>query len=85
VVNGDGLLLVGDTLYVVQNRLNQVAVIDLNREGTAGTVTQRLTDARFDVPTTIARFGNRLYLPNARFGVASPETATYNAVAIRKA
>jgi sugar lactone lactonase YvrE len=84
VPNGDGLLLVGDTLFVVQNRLNQVAVIDLNHEGTAGTVTERVPDARFDVPTTIARFGNRLYLPNARFGIASPETATYNAVAIPK-
>jgi sugar lactone lactonase YvrE len=82
VVNGDGLLLDGRTLYVVQNQLNAVAVIRLNHRGTVGTVTQRLTDARFDVPTTIARFGDRLYLPNARFGVASPETATYNAVAI---
>lgn len=84
VVNGDGLLLDGRTLYVVQNRLNTVAVIRLNHRGTEGTVTQRLTDARFDVPTTIARFGDRLYLPNARFGIASPETATYNAVAIAR-
>jgi sugar lactone lactonase YvrE len=82
VVNGDGLLLSGRTLYVVQNRLNTVAVIRLNHRGTAGTVQQRVTDARFDVPTTVAAFGDRLYLPNARFGVASPETATYNAVAI---
>jgi hypothetical protein len=70
---------------VVQNQLNTVAVIRLNHRGTEGTVTQRITDARFDVPTTIARFGDRLYLPNARFGVASPETATYNAVADRAA
>jgi hypothetical protein len=82
VVNGDGLLLSGRTLYVVQNRLNTVAVIELNRRGTAGTVEQRVTDPRFDVPTTVAKFGNRLYLPNARFGTPSPETATYNAVAI---
>jgi sugar lactone lactonase YvrE len=84
VVNGDGLLLDGRTLYVVQNQLNTVAVIRLNHRGTQGTVTQRITDPRFDVPTTIARFGDRLYLPNARFGVASPETATYNAVAIAR-
>jgi sugar lactone lactonase YvrE len=82
VVNGDGLLLSGRTLYVVQNRLNTVAVIRLNHRGGAGTVRLRVTDARFDVPTTVAAFGDRLYLPNARFGVASPETATYNAVAI---
>jgi sugar lactone lactonase YvrE len=84
VVNGDGLLLNGRTLYVVQNRLNTVAVIRLNRQGTAGTVQQRVTDPRFDVPTTVAMFRDRLYLPNARFGIASPETATYNAVAIPK-
>jgi sugar lactone lactonase YvrE len=82
VVNGDGLLLDGNKLYVVQNRLNTVAVVQLNRPGTSGTIVQRITDARFDVPTTIARFANRLYLPNARFGIASPETATYNAVAV---
>jgi sugar lactone lactonase YvrE len=85
VVNGDGLLLSGRTLYVVQNRLNTVAVIRLNRRGTAGTVVQRVTDPRFDVPTTVAEFGRRLYLPNARFGTPSPETATYNAVAIPRA
>ena len=70
VVNGDGLLLDGRTLYVVQNRLNTVAVIRLNHRGTAGTVEQRVTDPRFDVPTTVAAFGDRLYLPNARFGIA---------------
>jgi len=84
VVNGDGLLLSGRTLYVVQNRLNTVAVIRLNKQGTAGSVQERVTDTRFDVPTTVAQFGNRLYLPNARFGTPSPETATYNAVAIAK-
>ena len=33
---GDGLLLSGRTLFVVQNRLNQVAVVRLNSAGTAG-------------------------------------------------
>jgi streptogramin lyase len=82
--NGDGLLLSGRTLFVVQNRLNKVAVLRLNAAGTAGELAQELTDPRFDVPTTVAAFGNRLYLPNARFGTPSPETATYNAVAIPK-
>jgi sugar lactone lactonase YvrE len=84
LVNGDGLLLSGRTLFVVQNRDNQVAVVRLDAAGTQGAVTQTLTDPRFDVPTTVAAFGNRLYLPNARFGVPSPETAAYNAVAIPK-
>jgi sugar lactone lactonase YvrE len=77
LLNGDGLLLKGRTLYVVQNRLNQVAVVELNRRGTAGTVVDTLTSPQFDVPTTVAAYKGSLYLPNARFGVASPETAEY--------
>jgi sugar lactone lactonase YvrE len=82
LTNGDGLLLQGRTLYAVQNQLNRVAVIKLNERGTVGKVVNHLTDDRFDVPTTVAAYGPRLYLPNARFGVESPTTATYNAIAI---
>jgi sugar lactone lactonase YvrE len=82
--NADGMLLSGRTLFVVQNANNQVAVVHLNRAGTAGTVVQTLTDPRFDVPTTVAEFGNRLYLPNARFSTPPTPTTTYTAVAIRK-
>jgi sugar lactone lactonase YvrE len=82
--NGDGLLLLGRTLFVVQNRLNAVAVVKLNKRGTAGTVTDRITDPGFDVPTTVAAFGNRLYLPNARFTTPPTDTTTYTAVAIRQ-
>ncbi|GIJ59875.1 SMP-30/gluconolactonase/LRE family protein [Virgisporangium aurantiacum] len=84
LVNGDGLLLDGRTLYVVQNRLNRITVIKLNRSGTAGTVSGTITDPGFDVPTTVASFGNRLYLPNARFGIPAPETATFTVVAVRR-
>ena len=84
LLNGDGLLLVNRTLFVVQNRLNRVAVVELNKAGTSGEVTQHLTDPRFDVPTTVAAFGNRLYLPNARFTTPPTPDTTYNAVAITK-
>ena len=67
MTNGDGLLLVGSTLYVVQNRLNRVAVIELDRQGTSGAVTGYLTSDDFNVPTTVARLGESLYLPNAKF------------------
>ena len=80
--NGDGLLLSGRTLFVVQNQLNTVAVVRLNAAGTSGEVTQRVTDPRFDVPTTVAAFGNRLYLPNARFNTPPTPDTTYTAVAI---
>ena len=72
---GDGMLLVGKTLYVVQNQLNQVAVVSLNRAGTQGRLVRTITSGDFDVPTTVARFGRWLYLPNARFNTPpTPET-----------
>ncbi len=73
--NGDGMLLRGRTLYVVQNFTNQVAVVRLNHDFSAGTLVETLTDDDFDVPTTIARVGGSLYAVNARFStVATPET-----------
>ncbi|HEX5807378.1 MAG TPA: hypothetical protein VFY25_01845 [Anaerolineales bacterium] len=69
VPNGDGILLQGKTLYVVQNRLNQIAVIKLNSDLTEGTIVDTITSSLFEVPTTIARFGNDLYAVNARFGL----------------
>jgi sugar lactone lactonase YvrE len=81
---GDGLLLQGRTLFCVRNQFNEVAVVKLNHAGTAGRVVARLTDPRFDIPTTVAGFGNRLYLPNARFTTPPTPTTPYNAVAIRR-
>lgn len=77
VVNGDGILLDGRTLYVVQNRDNKVAVIRLDPHLTAGTVVTHLTDPDFDVPTTIDEFGNRLYAVNARFTTPPSPTTDY--------
>ncbi|WP_330230938.1 superoxide dismutase [Nocardia sp. NBC_00508] len=82
VPGGDGLLLHGNTLYVVQNRLNAIAVVALDRAGTTGTVERRVTDPRFDIPTTVAAFGECLYLPNARFTTSPTPTTPYNAVAV---
>jgi sugar lactone lactonase YvrE len=81
LLNGDGLLLDGQTLYAVQNRLNQVAVLRMSDDGRSGAVLGRVTSPDFDVPTTVAKFGDRLYLPNARFGAVPPAT-TFTAVAI---
>ncbi|MFC5183501.1 SMP-30/gluconolactonase/LRE family protein [Actinomadura harenae] len=80
---GDGLLLRGRTLYAVQNRYNTVAVLHLNRAGTDGRVVQRVTAPRlFDCPATMAAFGSRLYLTNARFDTPPTPTTRYDAVAI---
>jgi sugar lactone lactonase YvrE len=83
MVNGDGLLLSGRTLYVVQNRLNTVAVLKLDRGARTATVTRTITDPRFDVPTTVGKFGHRLYLPNARFGTTPTPTTEYHVIGVR--
>ena len=82
LTNGDGLLRQGRTLYVVRNRLNQVLAIDLDRRGTAGTVDEVITSPAFDVPTTIAAFGDRLYVVNARFGTPPTPGTTYEIVQV---
>ena len=82
VTQGDGILLQGRTLYVVRNQSNQIAVVSLSPDFSSGTITRVITDPNFQVPTTIARHGNSLYAVNARFGVASPGTATYTAVRV---
>jgi sugar lactone lactonase YvrE len=77
ITNGDGLLLEGRTLYAVQNQLNQVAVLELDKSGRSGELRDVLTSPDFDVPTTIARSGGDLYLPNARFTTAPTPTTPY--------
>jgi len=84
VMQGDGILLDGRTLYVVQNRRNQIAVIKPTRGLASGTITDLLTDSDFDVPTTIAEFGKYLYAVNARFGVMDPATQPYSVVRVER-
>ncbi|MEU2429190.1 superoxide dismutase [Streptomyces sp. NPDC007861] len=82
VANGDGLLRIGRTLYVVQNRLNVISVFALDAATRTATLRRTITDPRFDIPTTVARWSHRLYLVNARF--TSPQTpdTTFNGVAV---
>ncbi|MGH3118105.1 MAG: SMP-30/gluconolactonase/LRE family protein [Gaiellales bacterium] len=84
VMNGDGILLDGRTLYVVQNFNNRVAVVKLNRRLTSGTVITHLTDPDFDVPTTIDDFGERLYAVNARFRPQPPPPTEFWLAQFRK-
>jgi sugar lactone lactonase YvrE len=84
VANGDGILLAGKTLYVVQNTLNRVAVVGLSANLSSGRVVTRLTDPDFAVPATIDDLGRRLYAVNARFGTPNPGSAEYQVVQLRK-
>jgi sugar lactone lactonase YvrE len=84
LANGDGLLLNGRTLYVVQNRDNQIAVVRLNEDFTAGSVVTTIKSTGFDVPTTLASLRGELYAVNARFGTADPPSADYWVTLVRR-
>ena len=84
VPNGDGILLHGKTLYVVQNRLNQIAVIELDPQLESGEIVRYITDSDFRVPTTIDRFGNSLYAVNARFGTPPTPETEYEVVKVSR-
>ena len=85
----DGMLRHGRTLYVVRNRLNEVAVVRLSRTGLTGQLMRTITaddlpsSTSFDVPTTVARFGSHLYLPNARFSTPPTPTTDYWVTKVR--
>ncbi len=81
VPNGDGILLEGRTLYVAQNQLNRVAKISLAPNLELGRVLDRTAlitnPAILDIPTTLAKQGNRLYAVNARFSTPPTPTTEY--------
>jgi sugar lactone lactonase YvrE len=65
---GDGLVLDGKTLYICQNFLNKIAVVELDPGFESGTFIKDIIDDNFVEPATIANFGNHLYAVNAHFG-----------------
>ena len=73
-VAGDGILLLGHTLFAVRNQ-DHVAVIDLAPGLSSGAIVDELT-GDFDVPTTIARHGSSLYVVNAAFRPPGTPPAT---------
>jgi len=78
--NGDGILLAGRTLYVVQNQSNKIAVLRLSPDLRRGALVRTISDPDFDVPTTIDRLGMRIYAVNARFGTTTPTDQAYAVV-----
>jgi sugar lactone lactonase YvrE len=82
--NGDGILLSGRTLYVVRNQDNVIAVVRLSSDLRRGTVARRITDPRFDVPTTVDEAGQFLYAVNARFGTDATSSTRYQVIRVRK-
>lgn len=64
---GDGLVLRGKTLYVVQNVANAIAVLEMSPDFSSGMLTGYLEDSDLKTPSTADSFGPWLYAVNARF------------------
>jgi len=76
VPNVDGILLEGRTVYAVQNFSNQVSEYQLAGDLSSGRLLKTVTSALFETPTTVARFGDRLAVVNAKFDTGFPPTAS---------
>jgi hypothetical protein len=86
----DGLLLQGSSLGVVENTANTVIRVTLSHDLSSGTITSTITSPLFDDPTTVAKYGDELALPNGRynlglpppFGPGAPPGTTFNVVVV---
>jgi sugar lactone lactonase YvrE len=86
--SGDGILLHGLTLYVLQNGFsptpipNQIDVIKLDRDLTHGQLVDAITSPLFETATTLGRRGDILVAVNAQFAGApidpEPEVVLIN-------
>jgi len=81
--NIDGILFNGSRLWAVQNFSNQITELRLSGDLSSATVVRVITDSAFEIPTTVARWGNRLAAVNAKFDTGFPPTAaTYEVVEV---
>jgi hypothetical protein len=77
VPNVDGILVKGShEVFAAQNADNLISVWKLNSDYLSGTMQKTITSPLFEFPTTIARFGSRLAVANAKFDTGFPPTAT---------
>ncbi len=65
--NGDGILLDGQTLYVVRNRQALIVPVELSEDFASGEVGESFTDQSLAYPTTISKYDDRLLVVNAQF------------------
>ncbi|HNP70956.1 MAG TPA: hypothetical protein PLO33_17245 [Kouleothrix sp.] len=67
VTNGDGILLDGQTLYVVRNQNGLIVKVSMAADFASGTVVSSSGDPALAYPTTIAKAGDRLLVVNSQF------------------
>jgi sugar lactone lactonase YvrE len=79
---GDGIRFRGSNLYVMRNNLNEIVAIDLSEDLTSGVVIDTFSNPNFDVPTTLAVFGDALYAVNAKFNTLPTPATPYEIVRV---
>lgn len=72
MVFGDGMVLKGQSLYVVQNFLNKTGVWQLSPDLSQASRVKDLTSPEYRVPTTAAILGDGVYTVNGRFDIVFP-------------
>jgi hypothetical protein len=76
VPNVDGILTNGGrTLFAVQNSDNLISVWKLGSDLRSAHKRKTITSPLFQTPTTVASFGGRLAVANAKFDTGFPPTA----------
>ena len=72
VMNGDGILLDGQTLYVSRNADKIIVPVQLGADFTTGTIGTPFSDPTLMYPTTLAQAGDRLLVVNSQFDKRGP-------------
>ena len=60
----------------VDHLVAQIVELRLSGDLSSATIVRRIGDNAFEVPTTVARWGNRLATVNAKFDTGFPPSAT---------
>ncbi|GAA1887219.1 twin-arginine translocation signal domain-containing protein [Streptantibioticus ferralitis] len=76
----NGIAVSDRTMYAPSQ--TDLAVVRLSPDGASGDLVRRITDPRFDTPSAVAPYRDRLYLTNSRFPLPPTPTTAYNAVAV---
>jgi DNA-binding beta-propeller fold protein YncE len=64
---GDGILLIGNTLYVTRNSFGQIVPVTMSEDYSTGTAGEAITNPSLIFPTTIAQADGSLLVVNSQF------------------
>jgi Cu-Zn family superoxide dismutase len=76
LTGADGLVLDGQTLYIVRQTAVEVAAVELSKDMTKATVTARLKNPALAWPATAVKVGDRLLVVNTQFNVRNDKKET---------